>query len=228
METIGKNVSGKTDHKEKGSKLFVLFALLLGLAVGLAVGLILRRPLFGILGGIAGLIAGIFIFRPGKKADPGYIRVQGMSKEIFEQTLREGNEKLSTLRTLTIKVRDREIKRKANHICDLTKLILDDIEKDPDDLRPARSFLNYYLDAAVKILESYNDIVVNQISSKEVDEIPTKVDRNLGTLEEAFEKQLAKLMENDVMDLDTELTVLEKTLEMEGYGPKEKSDREPS
>jgi hypothetical protein len=33
----------------------------------------------------------------------------------------------------------------------------------------------------------------------------------------AFEKQLNKLLENDVMDLDVEITLLENMLKMEGW-----------
>jgi 5-bromo-4-chloroindolyl phosphate hydrolysis protein len=46
--------------------------------------------------------------------------------------------------------------------------------------------------------------------------IKQKVESLLSTIKQAFDKQLAKLLEDDVMDLDVEISVLEKTMKSEG------------
>ena len=221
METIGKAPGGKKSGEEKQSKIHILYGFLLGTAIALALGLVLRAgPFFSILGGLGGFIAGILIFKPSKSRqnDFDFTSIDGITKEVHEAALAEGKEKLSKLQASTDRIQDRSVQMKARNICLLTEKILDSIKKDPKDLKPARSFLNYYLDTAMNILRQYNDIAVQEVRSRDVEEVVKKVDRTLGTLEQAFEKQLAKLMENDVMDLDTELTVLEKTIEMEGFG----------
>jgi hypothetical protein len=45
-----------------------------------------------------------------------------------------------------------------------------------------------------------------------------RVEGMLGTLKDAFEAQLAKLLSNDVMDLDSALQTLKQAIEMEGLG----------
>jgi 5-bromo-4-chloroindolyl phosphate hydrolysis protein len=205
--------------KNSGPKIYILFALLLGIALGLAVGLIFHRPFFAVLAGVGGFVAGLVIFKPGKPKEPKeFENIDGVSREMHEAALTEGYEKLSKLRALAVKINDRGVKEKADRICGLTGQILDTIKNDPKDLKPARSFLNYYLDTAMRILSRYNELVLHQSPSKEVEEIIERVDRTLGTLEQAFEKQQERLLENDVLDLDTELTVLERTIEMEGLG----------
>ena len=44
-----------------------------------------------------------------------------------------------------------------------------------------------------------------------------KTENLLDTIEVAYQKQLEKLFEDDVMDLDTELKVLAKTIKSEGF-----------
>jgi len=40
----------------------------------------------------------------------------------------------------------------------------------------------------------------------------------LGTITRAFEKQLTQMLQNDVMVLDTELELLRRTIQSEGFG----------
>lgn len=222
METIGKGPDRSRNDGEKRSRIHLLYAVLFGTAIGLVLGLVVGRvgPFFSIAGGIGGFIAGIFLFRrlTEKRAGFNFSSIDGITKEMHDAAVTEGRRKLSKLRASTDRIQDRSIQIKAGNICVLTEKVLDTIEKDPKDLKPARSFLHYYLDTAMNILHRYNDIAGREVRSKDVEAVLRKVDRTLETLEQAFEMQLAKLMENDVMDLDTELTVLEKTIEMEGFG----------
>ncbi len=222
METIGRGPDGR-------KKLHFLYGFLLGTAIALVLGLIIGvGPFFSIAAGIFGCIAGFIIFRPltTKSLPFDFTSIDGISKEMYETAITEGSRKLSKLQASADKIQDRNVQVKAKNICVLTEKILDDIKKDPKDVKPARSFLNYYLDTAMNILKQYNELAVQKVSSEEVKEVIKKVDRTLGTLEQAFEKQLAKLMENDVLALNTELTVLERTIEMEGFGKDLKKEGE--
>jgi 5-bromo-4-chloroindolyl phosphate hydrolysis protein len=229
METIGRGPDSRKNRKPQRSKLHFLYGFLFGTAIALVLGLILGvGPFFSIAAGICGCIAGFIIFRPlTEKSLPfDFASIDGISKEMYETAIAEGSRKLSKLRASADRIQDRTVQVKAKNICALTEKILDDIKKDPKDVKPARSFLNYYLDTAMNILKQYNELAVQKVSSEEVKEVIKKVDRTLGTLEQAFEKQLEKLMENDVLALNTELTVLERTIEMEGFGKDLKKEGE--
>jgi len=54
------------------------------------------------------------------------------------------------------------------------------------------------------------------VSSDDIDEVIVKVENLFATLETAFEKQLAKLLDDNILDLDTEITLLEKTIQLDG------------
>lgn len=186
-----------------------------------------------LVGAAGGFIAGLVMFGgrggssekrlSGKGIDKA-LRVQlpaGITREVLDQALAEGRYKLNLLKGYAAKIRDLSVRKEADAICDITERILKNIEQDPKDLRPARQFLNYYLDATVKILRRYVDISSRGLSGGEIASTLKKVEDSLSTIHRAFEKQLAKLLEDDVMDLDTELEVLDRTIRMEGLGDDE-------
>lgn len=203
--------------------LHLLFSILIGAALALLLGLVFRIGVFfSLLAGVGGLIAGLLIFRnTGSEEDEYLPGISGITKEMHRKELEAGRIKLAKLRACSIRIEDREIKGRADKICDLTVKMLENIRKDPKDLKPARPFLNYYLDTAITIVTRYTEISVHPARSRESDELLSRVGRTLAALETAFEKQLTVLLDNDLMDLDTELTVLETTITMEGFGKKE-------
>lgn len=142
--------------------------------------------------------------------------VDGVTEESLESALDEAEGKLKELKAVARRVENPEIRAKAEEIEKLVRAILDDIAADPRDLKPARQFLAYYFDATINILRQYADIMERGASAAEVRASVQRVEPVLETIRAAFEKQLARLLENDVLDLDTEIAVLEKTLKMEG------------
>jgi 5-bromo-4-chloroindolyl phosphate hydrolysis protein len=95
---------------------------------------------------------------------------------------------------------------------------LDTIQEDPTKLKPSQQFLNYYLDATVNILTKYVDLAGKDVRDAEIQKSLLKVETTLITIKDAFDKQLAKLLSNDAMNLDVEIQVLEQTINSEGLG----------
>ena len=108
------------------------------------------------------------------------------------------------------------IRRKLENLASLTGKIVDDVRQDPQDGKAAGRFLAYYADTAIRIATMYMDLTSGDTDSPEIRLTGAKVERNLDILEKAFKLQLTKLQENDLMNLDAEMSVLESTLKMEG------------
>ncbi len=136
----------------------------------------------------------------------------------LDDTLKEGQMKLREMRSYTSKIRDYRVRKKANGVYQAASDIFENFKDDPRDIKKARQFLNYYFDSAITILKKYIELKDKKIDSPELEETLSKVESTLDTVKAAFELQLAKLQENDVMDLDIEIEVLKKTLQAEGLG----------
>ena len=187
-----------------GGGVFALSYLTLGLPLALCT-----------VAALGGYGSGLFLFytRGSSGID---IRVDGIDPDTVSQTLNEATAKVDLIEGLGKKLTKPEVKSQIDKLTTIARGILEDIRKDPKDIKRARQFLNYYLDAVTRILSRYTDLTERGIASPEARAALEKAESLLNMLGGAFDKQRASLAQDDVLDLDTEMSVLEKTLDMEG------------
>ena len=143
-------------------------------------------------------------------------KVNGVTEAQLEAALKDGTAKVNELHKAASKIRSQPVRHKVTGLVYTAKQIIADIKDDPKDLKRARPFLNYYLDATIMIVRRYASLSAGGVESPEIRSSIERVESLLDMLQTAYEKQLAVLLEDDVMDLETELEVLERTIRMEG------------
>jgi len=190
-----------------GGAVFILFLFVLRVV-----------PLWSVAGAILGLVAGNLIFNPSKKPELSENIIDGVNRLDYETALKAAWAKQHILTNEAFKIVNPTARHKVDAVADVVRRILEDLKADPSDFRQARQFMDYYLDATVKIVQRYAELYGKASSAPDIQETLKRVEDTLDTIKEAFEKQLRILMENDKLDLDTELTVLRRTIEMEGLG----------
>jgi len=156
-------------------------------------------------------VSGLFLFRLKK---PGIVEQENS----LAASLQEGKAKLTEIEKFRKLVGDRTTIAKVDAICVIVEKILAEIKRDPGDIKEARQFLTYYLDATSNILKKYVQLSSQNVNDAGIRLSLERTESMLDTIRAAFEKQLTRLLSNDVMDLDTELSLLEKTIKMEGLG----------
>lgn len=212
--------------KDQGANLFVklIITAVLSIPVAVVFYLIFSKiaPILGVLFAVIGYliavmgIAKILINRKKKvEEDQKFDHIFGVDGKKLQEVMAYGELRLKEIRNLNSQIKETEVKEKAKRIEELVKAIFDDFKEDPKDIRSARSFLNYYLDSTIKILSHYVDLSKEKIRTPDVDNNLKKAETLLGTIEESFKKQLNKLKQNNLMEMETEMEVLEKTLNME-------------
>ena len=105
-----------------------------------------------------------------------------------------------------------ELDQRLHRITSRARDILTEIAHDPRDFRRARKFLNTYLDGAQRVIAGYARAHANGHS----DSLEDNFRRVLVTIEEVFEQQHQRLLQNDLHDLDVQMEVLETQLRREG------------
>ena len=172
------------------------------LDLGLPISLILAAVSFG---------AG-WLFLPTKKPE-----VAAAEAEV-KDALAVGRRKLDQIRALGKNIKKPEMAKSLAEVCAIIEKILSTIADDPKKLNPSKQFLNYYLESTVKIMTMYAELAAKNVNDAAIQTALAKVEAMLGTIGDAFEKQLAKLLSGEVMDLDVELSLLQQTINMEGLG----------
>ncbi len=181
-----------------GVFLISLFGLQLGVSLSFIVGL------------CGHIVAGIWIF-----PSPNVLIVREPG-EALNSVLKNGGRKLTQMRSFPYKITNYELRKKILHICDVAEKIFETVKKNPEDVRTGQLFSSYYLDPTIKILSKYVELSKHKDYSAEVQSRLEHVEAVLDSVQVAFEKQFSNLLRNEMLDLDTEIALLEETIEIEG------------
>jgi hypothetical protein len=100
-------------------------------------------------------------------------------------------------------------------LCRTADQIIAELASHPRKLDAARGFLTYYLDAAQRIVEGYVYLGSRQSSSPEIDKTIARAEDSLHVVQQAFDRQLANVLEDRALDLDSEIELLERTVRSE-------------
>ena len=90
--------------------------------------------------------------------------------------------------------------------------ILDELEANPSAIRRTRKFLLVYLDSTSKVTNGY----ANTHLQADIPELEQNFRNVLDSIESVFKDQKAKLLQEDLFDLDVQIEVLTKQLKHEG------------
>lgn len=199
-----------------------LFSLLLSGAIFAGFFLFLNYTLMSsIFIGIGGYIAGRILFRNMKKKEEEKYVSTGITSKMVDKVINEGYEKLKEIRSYSFRMRNQDAKKKVEEIIKVGKKIYDNFREDPKDIKAARQFLNYYIETTIKIIKQYVELAEKRIDTEDVQKTLEKAETILDSIKNAFEVQLSKLQEDNVLDLDTEIQVLQNMIKMEGLEKKE-------
>ena len=161
---------------------------------------------------VAAYAAAIFLVFPSK--------VDQQAAELADTlrgVLKEGDEKIKQMRSIGKQIKNESMRAKVFQMCDVGQQIFETAKKKPKDVRSVQQFSSYYLESTIKIIQKYLELSGHRSYSPEIQKALEKVESTLNGAQLAFQKQLEALVREDVLDLDTEMSVLEETLELEGW-----------
>ena len=143
--------------------------------------------------------------------------VDSATKEMYLSVMKNSTEKTLQIANLAAQISDTAVKNKTGAIILSLQKILENFKKDPEDVMNSRHFLSYSLDSLVKILSKYIELTKSESSKKQFEATLEKVLPTLDSIHTAIDGHYNKLLENDVMELDAEIQVMEKTIQMGGF-----------
>lgn len=148
-------------------------------------------------------------FEPRRTKSP---MVGGYTADEVAAAIEEAEQRIQGIEDARREIRNDELAGRLGRIAEAARRVLEIVENDPRDLRRARKFLNTYLEGAHKVALGYARTHLHS----ESEELETNFRNVLVTIEEVFEQQRKRLLEDDVMDLDVQIEVLATQLRNEG------------
>ena len=160
--------------------------------------------------GVGAFCAGELVFQVKKKTD--LAKTKGMY-----ETLTEAKEKNEAIYKMKSKIEDEEIVKDIDEIHDTVKKIIDTIEKKPEKYKKSNNFFNYYLPVTINILNKYDEIENQRLTSDESKKFMESTRSMIQKINKAFKKQLSNLYQSDILDTDAEMKVFDSMLKADGY-----------
>ncbi len=176
--------------------------------------LALNVPIWG-AGLMAGAAfgAGMLIFGKDKSTKLDLSHNTGNTYEILKQA----KDNVGKLKDLSRQLEKPELIKNIRDICDTSDKILDTLSKKPEKMKQANNFLNYYLPATLSIIQRYDEIENQGLTTKESMKFMNSIEEKMDTTKIAFEKLLSALYQSDMVDTDAEIKVFEQMLKIDGY-----------
>ena len=212
------------DGKKKGSSK----------AVGLAIGAVVLTSIFGVSVPLVILI-GAGAFGIGKlvgimsqpldltthnrqdrqKQEVEDLRMSGDAEA--DPVITKGQEMLREIRAANDAIPDPGLSRQMDQLEELCVQIFRTVSEKPSKAPQIRKFMNYYLPTTLKMLNSYRTMQDRGVSSQNLSEARRTLSRGMDMILTACQKQLDNLYKDTILDVSTDIDVLEQMLKRDGF-----------
>lgn len=136
--------------------------------------------------------------------------------EELDRMVREGRMAIAEMKRLDENIPDETISAQIRRLEEVSGKIFQQVKEDPQKLPQIRKFMDYYLPTTLKLLNAYDRMGGAGVSGENIDSTMEKVEKMMGTIVTAFEKQLDSLFGSDALDISTDISVLETMMAREG------------
>lgn len=128
----------------------------------------------------------------------------------------KGQEMLKEIRRVNEQIPDEKLSDQMNQLDDVANRIFRTVADQPGKAPQIRRFMDYYLPTTLKMLEGYRKMEERQVSGAEADATRGQIRQAMGVVLQAFDKQLHALYQDDMLDISTDIDVMETMLKQDG------------
>lgn len=135
----------------------------------------------------------------------------------YEKLIKDANKKLDIIYSCFNQTKDGEVQVQAGKLYERGLEILSYLKDHPDKISKASRFLSYYLDTAANICDKYREIEKRGLVNEDTEKATENAKRAMVLLEKAFDNEFMKLIEDDIIDIETDMKVLENSMKWDNY-----------
>ena len=160
--------------------------------------------------GAAAFVAGELVF----KTD--YVKTLKETNISLYNILQNAKRQNKHILEMIPKIDDEDIKKNLKDINDTVEKIVKTIEKNPEKEKKLKNFFDYYLPVTVKLVDRFDEIENQNISSKDSKKFYENTSKTIEEIDNVFKKFLNNLYESDMLDTNVEIKVLNSMLKSDG------------
>ncbi len=222
MSNYDKNHHGKKGKPTKGSILgFGITALVLTSIFGISpLGVVLiAAAAFGV-GKVVGVMSTPLDTTTHNREDvqrASYSPIPPTGNEETDPVIAKGEETLRQIRAANAAIPDPHLSSQLDQLEGLCYQIFKTVSERPEKAGQIRKFMSYYLPTTLKMLSSYTTMQNRGVSSTNLAEARQTLYRGMDMVITACQKQLDNLYKDTMLDVSTDIDVLEQMLRRDGF-----------
>ena len=150
-----------------------------------------------------------------KRAEENRIPLTG--DKIADQVITTGQDMLATIRKENAAIPDQELTEQMNNLSIKCEQIFRTVSESPSKAPQVRKFMNYYLPTTLKMLANYRTMQQRGVSYGEMKEARDTTVHGMNLILTACQKQIDNLHRENMLDISTDIDVLEQMLKRDGF-----------
>ena len=150
-----------------------------------------------------------------KQAEAAGIPLTG--DKAADQVINTGREMLATIKRENAAIPDQELSDLMDNLSIKCEQIFRTVSECPSKAPQVRKFMNYYLPTTLKMLANYRTMEQRGVSYGEMKEARETTVRGVKLVLTACQKQIDNLHRENMLDISTDIDVLEQMLKRDGF-----------
>lgn len=130
--------------------------------------------------------------------------------------LKQGREMIKEIRAENALIPDSSLTDKLNQLEEQCAELFRAVYEKPSKASQIRKFMDYYLPTTLKMVKAYRVLDNRGISKTQMNQARDRIDSALGVVVSGCQKMLDNLYREDVLDITTDIDVLEQMLKRDG------------
>ncbi len=152
-----------------------------------------------------------------QKAREAAKRIPLTGDQAADAVITKGLEMVDTIRKDNAAIPDPLLSSQMESICDKCIQIFRSVSESPAKAPQVRKFMNYYLPTTLKMLANYRTMQERGVSFQDMTAARDTTVRGLNMILTACQKQIDSLHKENLLDISTDIDVLEQMLKRDGY-----------
>ncbi len=137
--------------------------------------------------------------------------------EQADNVILKGQEMLSTIREENILITDETLSAQMDTLSDKCYEIFRTVSEEPSKAPQVRKFMSYYLPTTLKVLANYRTMQERGVSYHDMVQARDSAVRCMNMVLTACQKQIDALHKENMLDISTDIDVMEQMLKRDGY-----------
>lgn len=152
-----------------------------------------------------------------KKRREAASRIPLTGDEAADAVILKGQEMLETIRQENALIPDETLSAQMDTLSEKCRQIFRTVYESPAKAPQVRKFMNYYLPTTLKMLANYRKMQESGVSFQEMNQARDTAIRGMNMVLTACQKLIDNLHKDSMLDISTDIDVMEQMLKRDGY-----------